>query len=296
MIMKIILYLVFIIFFISALLVYINTHPPRYPLHIPPSKYDLKYEDVTFRSTDGLILRGWFIHGEQVSGSEIKRLPTIIICHGLGANKSDFTDLANRLIEAHYNVLLFDFRRHGESDGKRTSIGYLEQKDLKGAIEYLKGRGDVDPDRLGAYGFSLGAAVIILTAVEQRDIKVIVADSPFTSLEEQAAIVIKSIYFLPTIPFLQISIWIYELYFWVDIGTISPIDVIHKLQPTPIMLIGGEEDEQMISSDIQRLFNAASEPKEIWIISGAIHGGTLIKAGDEYTTVVIGYFDRYLQN
>ena len=75
---------------LSFILVYSNTYPPRYPLNIRPSDYHREYEDVTFVTKDGLTLAGWLIKPDRIG----KRTPAIIICHGHGANKSDFTDLA----------------------------------------------------------------------------------------------------------------------------------------------------------------------------------------------------------
>jgi hypothetical protein len=86
---------------LSLILVYANIHPPRYPLHIPPSTYHAAYEDATFETSDGVTLKGWLMKPpEEKSG-----MPAIIICHGLVANRSDFTNLAVYLARRGYFVL-----------------------------------------------------------------------------------------------------------------------------------------------------------------------------------------------
>ena len=109
-----------------------NTHPLRYPLHIPPSVYKVDYRDVEFTVRNGIVLKVWFIRPMPVQTAA----PAIIVCHGVNENKSDFTELAVHLPRRGYAVLLFDFRAHGESGGGRTSLGYHEQ-DVEGIASPL---------------------------------------------------------------------------------------------------------------------------------------------------------------
>src|SRR5512139_2594953 len=145
---------------LALVLVYANTHPPRYPLHIPPSTYRATYEDATFETSDGVTLKGWLIKPPE----ERPGMPGIIICHGLGANRSDFSELAAMLARRGYWVLAFDFRAHGESGGSRSSLGLHEQKDIEAALTFLTARPGVDRNRVGIFGFSLGGSSAILAA------------------------------------------------------------------------------------------------------------------------------------
>ncbi len=298
-ILKAIFYLSMIVFVLSFILVYTNTHPPRYPPNIPPSDYGLDFENAEFIAPDKIKLKGWFVKGATLSvplnkGGFRGLSPVIIICHGLGANKSDFTELASKLSAAGYHTLLFDFRGHGDSEGKISSLGLFEQMDLKSAVEYVKSRPDADEDKIGVYGFSLGAAVAILTASEAKDIKAVVSDSSFTSLKVQGERLLSSS-FLPKHPFLYTAVWIYEIMFRTDIEKVSPINFTEKLPPTPLFIIGGEGDAQMPASDAEELFKKAKEPKFLWLIKGAAHGGTLSSAGGEYEKRLIEFFDKYLK-
>jgi dipeptidyl aminopeptidase/acylaminoacyl peptidase len=288
-IFRAIIYIVLIVVSLDIFILYMNSHPKRYPLYIPPSEFGVTYEDAQFGASDGIRLKGWFIKGNGEG-----RLPTVIVCHGLGANRSDFTELAAGLSRDGYNVLLFDFRGHGDSQRVASSFGYLEQKDLLGAIRYVKERKDADADEIAVYGFSMGGAVAVLTAAEAGDIKAVIADSSFTALKEQGERLFKGS-FLPSSVFLKPIVWMYELYFRIDADEISPINKIHAVSPRGVMIIGGGADEQMPSSDAMRLFAAAREPKELWLIPGAVHGGTVYMAGDEYRKRILMFLDAHLK-
>jgi fermentation-respiration switch protein FrsA (DUF1100 family) len=285
-VLKLALYTVLIIISLDSFILYMNSHPPKYPLHIPPSKFGLRFEDVSFDSTDGVRLKGWFVRGKGEG-----RLPTVIVCHGLGANRSDFTEMAAWLSRDGFNVLLFDFRGHGESERKASTFGYLEQNDLLGALEFVKGRDDVD--RIAVYGFSMGGAVAILTASRTDEIRAVIADSSYTTLKEQGKRLFQGS-FLPSFPFFHPLLWMYEVFFRVDADDVSPLDAVGKLSPRGVMIIGGGADEEMPSSDAMRLFAAAKDPKELWLIPGAVHGGTVYAAGDEYGERILRFLDKHL--
>ena len=276
---------------LSFILVYTNTHPPRYPLHIPPSRYQADYEDVSFTTNDSTLLKGWLIKPPDSSGP----VPAIIICHGLGANRSDFTDLAVSLMRRGYLVLTFDFRAHGESGGGRSSLGLWEPKDIAAALGYLHSRKEVDPKRIGAFGFSLGGAAAILAAAGTGKFAAVAADSAFTSLRDQAREAVTGFYHLPSFPFVNLAVLGYEMYFQTTVRNVAPESVIGKIAPAPVFIIAGEGDEMIPAENGRRLFRAAQEPKEIWVIPVGGHGGTVAAAGDEYGRRVGEFFDRHLK-
>jgi dipeptidyl aminopeptidase/acylaminoacyl peptidase len=276
---------------LSLILVYANTHPPRYPLHIPPSTYRAAYEDATFETSDGITLKGWLIKPPE----EKPGMPAIIICHGLGANRSDFTDLAVFLARRGYFVLTFDFRAHGASVGSRSSLGYFEQKDVEAAIAFLTVHPRIDRNRIGIFGFSLGGSTAILTAARTGKFAAVAADSAFTSLRDQAHRAITGFYHLPSFPFVNLSILAYELYFQTAVKNISPESVIGRIAPVPLFIIAGEGDEMIPAENGRRLFRAAQEPKELWVIPVGGHGGTIAAAGEEYNKRVGAFFDKRLQ-
>jgi uncharacterized protein len=289
--MHILLGIILLLIALSFVLVYVNTHPPKYPLSIPPSDFRVPYETVSFTTADGILLKGWLVKPAHRHA----RTPAIIICHGVGANKSDFTEFAVSLLQRGYIVLLFDFRGHGESGGNHTSLGYHEQKDIMAALDLLKARPEIDSGHIGIYGFSMGGSAAILAAAQTKAFSAVVVDSAFTSLRDQARDAITGFYHLPSFPFLPLAIMGYQLYFQTSVDSVSPVSVIAKVAPTPILIIAGEGDKLIPADNGRKLFSAAKEPKELWIIPNADHGGTLAAAGGTYEKRVGEFFDRSLK-
>lgn len=147
----------------------------RKPLESDPSSRGLQYEDVEFspREGDGTI-RGWYLQSEEPD-------LTIILVHGINANREeggDFLDLAAELVEEGFNVLLFDLRGHGASDGDQVSYGFYERHDVLGAFDFVVSRGAA-PDSIGVLGRSLGAGTVLLAAAKEPRIQALVANSPY---------------------------------------------------------------------------------------------------------------------
>jgi dipeptidyl aminopeptidase/acylaminoacyl peptidase len=289
--MNILLGIILLIIALPLILVYANTHPPKYPLHIPPSEFKADYEDVSFTSVDNVVLKGWLVKPAR----HTKKSSVIIICHGVGANRSDFTELAVSLSQRGHFVLLFDFRAHGESGGSRTSLGYHEQKDIEASLGFIKTRPEIASDRIGIYGFSLGGSTAILAAAKTGAFSAVVADSAFTSLRDQARAAITGFYHLPAFPFLHLTVLGYEIYFQTRVDDVSPVSVIATIAPRPVLIIAGEGDKLIPADNGRKLFAAAGVPKELWLIPGADHGATLVAAGSEYDKRVGEFFDKHLK-
>ncbi len=276
---------------LSFILVYANTHPPRYPLHIPPSEYGAAYEPVSFTTDDNIVLSGWIMTPSRGTAP----VPAVVLCHGVGANKSDFTELGVSLLNRGFAVLLFDFRAHGDSTGRRTSLGHLEQKDIAAALRFLRSRPGIDSGRIGIYGFSMGGAAAILSAARTKGFAAVVADSAFTSLRDQARDAVTGFYRLPAFPFLHLSILGYELYFQTSVSSISPEQEIRGIAPVPLLIIAGEGDRLIPAENGRRLYRAAGEPRELWVVPGADHGGTLAAAGPVYEKRIGLFFEAHLK-
>ena len=291
MILKIVLLLFILITFFTFSLFYLNTHPPRYPYTTNPSEFSIPFEDVTFKNRGNIHLKGWFLP----AGGSVPA-PTIIIAHGLGASKSDFVDLGACFVKEGFNVLLFDFCAHGESDGSGCSFGLKEQDDITAALDYVMTRPDVKHQKVGLYGFSLGGAVAILAAAKDTRIKAVIADSPFASLKEMSANVLKNSYFLPSFPFLHLANLFYRILFngWME--EVEPVKEIKNLSPRPVLLITSDLDEMIPSSHARQLYSAALDPKELWVVKGAPHGGTMAAAEGGYNKKTVDFFKKALFN
>jgi pimeloyl-ACP methyl ester carboxylesterase len=157
-----------------------------------PAEAGLAYEDVAFTASDHLDIKGWFVPAPAADGAE--RGPVVLFVHGWMWNRMgnvagrapiddrdvDFLPATKALHDAGYSVLLYDVRRHGESEkGKGlVSFGPLEKRDFVGAVHYLRTREDVDGERIGSIGISMGGTIALYGAPECQPIKAILAVQP----------------------------------------------------------------------------------------------------------------------
>ena len=135
----------------------------------------VRYEEVTFQSSDGILLAGWFFPNRPSA-------PAVVLCHDAGEGKAGRMNIAVPLQKAGFQVLSFDFRGHGESEGQGTSFGIAEARDILGAVRFLaKGddQGRAPVKEFGLYGIGMGAHAAILAAHEDIRIRVLVLDGPY---------------------------------------------------------------------------------------------------------------------
>lgn len=273
-----------IIFPLLLFLLYLR--PVKFISNTNPSDFNLEYEDVSFKTKDGLILRGWFIPS-NFSNS------TIIIGHGFPFDKGNILP-ATKFLNKHYNLFYYDFRYFGESEGKITTIAHKEKDDMLKAIEYLKKRKDVD--KIGIMGFSLSAANALLVSAgsdpNSKEIKAIISDSSYSDIYE----ILKRVYwFLPSItkyPFMWMTSFYTKIFLNINLSELSPINKIESVQ-TPIFFIHGEKDSQ-ISAKQSKALHEKSPNSELWIVKGADHGMSFSMNKKEYEKRTLNFFDKYL--
>ncbi len=272
--------IVAVIILFSFLTFYMSIKPGKWPVHFTPESFDLKYENVTFETSDGLKLKGWFIPSNKSNN-------TLIVMHGYPTNKADVLPFSMFLLK-NFNVFLFDFRSFGESQGSYTTAGYKEVNDLDGAVEYLKSRKEVK--NIGALGFSLGGAVAIMN--KNNNIKAIVADSAYSNLNNMIEVMYKPFYFLKY-PFVQLTRIYGKIFFNVDPKDISPADEIKNINK-PVLIIHGKKDSQIPVSEAYLLHNA-NKKAQLWIVDNADHGETYALNKEEYEKKVLNFFEKHLK-
>lgn len=273
---------------ISALLFLRNTVLPRVPLGVVPAQFSLPADTVRFRATDGVSLEGWNIPGQP-------NRPWIILCHGVGSNRSDLLEIAAGLHQAGFNLFLFDFRGHGGSAGRVTSFGWQEQRDLEGALAFLGQQVDVPATAYGVYGISLGGAVALMVAARDERLGAVAVDSPYDNLEASLRHHLTLLYpRLPRIPFHWFVLSTYRLRFGVWPGRLSPETCASMLSPRPLLLIQGSLDPRMRPEASERMFARAHQPKELWVIQGAGHLEGYALDPQAYLARLTGFFDASL--
>jgi fermentation-respiration switch protein FrsA (DUF1100 family) len=226
-------------------------------------------EEVTFESeADSMRICGWFFAAADAVGAA---RPTVVLCHGVWTGRRECLPLALKFRAAGYNVLCFDFRAHGASDGRFTSVGFHETNDVLGAVHYLRSRAEVDPTRIAVIGFSMGAVATIRAAASCPDIAAVVADSAYASFVDAAKYSFSLVTRVPHFAVAGIAMrwakWIVR----VDAERLRPVLITH-----------GVLDEIVPVQHAYTLFKAAEEPKEIWVVQGAHHVGARDSDPDAY--------------
>src|SRR5215831_4216647 len=161
------------------------------PITETPAKYQLQFRDVSFAAReDGVRLKGWFVPG-QLSGGRLTAARTIIMVHGTRQNRATPNDglieLTNIFVKAGFAVLGFDMRGMGESQPEPLTLGYFEQRDVLGAVDFLQG-GPVPypelgrPTIIGGWGISMGAATLLLATAREQAIKAVVSDCAYSDI------------------------------------------------------------------------------------------------------------------
>lgn len=224
--------------------------------------------EVTFPTEDGLTLAAWLVPAPRGANGA-----TVIVFNGNAGNRSHRVPLANALAERGYRVLLVDYRGYGGNSGRPTEDGLLA--DGRAAVAFLETRPDVDADRLVYFGESLGAAVAIGVA-QHRPPAALVLRSPFASLPDNAAV---------HYPFLPTSALLWDRY--PNVERIRGIEV-------PLLVVAGSADGIVPADQSRRVYDAASDPKQLVMIEGANHNDFALTSGPRLVAEVIAFLDEFV--
>ena len=264
-----------------------NPRATRYVSEQTPADRGLKYEDLTTTSSDGTVLRGWFIPADS------PRL--ILVQHGYKDRLQSMLNLTELLHRRGYQVMLMSVRAHDRSDGEQIFMGQREMPDIEAWARIAEAKPGVDRAKVGMFGVSMGGSLAIQYTATHDDVKVLVADSAFSSLEDTIDTSVKFFTGLPSFPFGPM------IRFWAEReGGFNPRDVDAKkwiagVSPRPVLIMQGGADQVVSVSSGQKLFDAARQPKEFWFEPTVGHGKFLKMLPAEFEKRVIGFFDANLK-
>jgi fermentation-respiration switch protein FrsA (DUF1100 family) len=236
----------------------------------------IEFQDVEFTTEDHVRLSAWY--------TPPKNGAVILVAHGYGDKRME--DIYALFTSQGYGVLAWDFRAHGKSEGAFSSLGYYETLDAKAALNFVLAQPGVD--HVGAWGGSMGAVTMIRAAARYPEIEALVADSPFATLDDEVNVQVPLPVMRPLIRFFA------ERESGITLDQVRPVDDIGRISPRPVFLIQGMGDRMVLLDSAQRLYNAAGEPRQLWLEEGVSHLNMYIYHKTEYTERVIGFFDRYL--
>jgi uncharacterized protein len=254
---------------------------PRERKFVTPWELGIPHEEVSFRTEDGLLLRGWWLPAPQA-----KR--TVIALHGHRGARHHCVGIAGALWKRGANVLLFDHRGRGSSEGELISLGHFETVDALAAIGYALSRAPGLP--LGLIGYSMGAAVALISAAWDERVGAVVADSPFASERDLVrALLRKQIGSLHG-PIAALT----ERLLPYNPSEVNPLREVVKIAPRACLFIHGQLDKTCDPEDSVRLCEVAGEPKELWLLEGAGHCDAYFANREVYCEKVVTFFEEHL--
>ena len=254
--------LAFAAFVLSAYSMGSRLVAPQRPAEVA-APADLPVEEVSLESASGSVLSGWFVGSDQNCG-------TVVLMHGIRADKRALLARARFLRQAGYAAFLFDFQAHGQSGGESITFGYLEQRDAAAAMGFVTAR---RPDRpIAVVGLSLGGVAAVLNGPD-LGADAVVLESVYPTLEKAAINRVRlHAGDLGLVTDLLASALLIQLELRLGFGAeqLRPIDHIASLG-APLLLIAGSEDRHTTVDDSRQLFERASAPKRFWLVEGAGH-------------------------
>jgi uncharacterized protein len=276
-----------------------------------PANLGLRFASVIITSRDDHIsLKGWFIPGILPDG----RLTTdrmIVVVHGLRTNRESpgdhLLELTGALVRHGFGVVSFDMRGMGESPPAPLSMGNLEQRDVLGAVDFLRtgtlpfpelGR----PRFIGGLGISMGAASLLLAAAREPGIQAVVSDSAYADAAPllEREIPKRSVAVVGRIPgaFAPSALTIARILYGVDLFDARPVGSIARIAPRPLLLIHGAADDYVPVSNFQQLVAAATTPAtarvSTWLVPKTRHAQAFKNTGAVYVARVAAFFDAAL--
>lgn len=228
-----------------------------------PDQFGLSYESVTFGTTDGVTLSGWYVPAERARG-------VMLFFHGNAGNISHrmlSMQIFNRL---RFDIFIFDYRGYGKSEGRPNEIGTY--RDAEAAWYYLVRQRNIDPSKIVIFGRSLGAAIASYLAAKHTP-RALIVESAFTSVPELAA---------RFYPFMPVR-WLTRFHY----ATKEHLPNV----TCPVLVVHSREDDIVPFDHGRALFEAARSPKDFLGINGG-HNDALLITGGRYEQGL----DRFLVN
>jgi fermentation-respiration switch protein FrsA (DUF1100 family) len=252
-------------------------HPPRI---IPPGntlrENKIEFQQLNLITEDAIRLSAWY--------TPPRKGAVILLAHGYGDNRPEWVHAL--LAKKGYGVLAWDARAHGESDGEVSTIGYLEVWDVKAALDYALAQPDVN--HIGAWGGSMGGATLIRAAADFAEIEALFIDSAFASLDQEFD-------FLVPYPFINpLAKFIAEKHTGLRLDEVNPLKDIAQISPRPVYIVHGTGDTVAPPDAGEKLFNAANEPRFLWVEENAAHLSIHQVNERRYQRRLIGFFDEWL--
>ena len=240
--------------------------------------------DVALTSFDGTELKGNYFPSKNGAA--------VIVQHGYGGHRGSVMHIANMLYQQGFGVITMDLRAHGLSGGELVTFGRDESKDMQVVFDYLKSRDDVNEEKIGIYGWSLGGATVLLHGSMNDQVKAVVADSPFDGINyENMKEFTDAIWPLPSM--IQFFTGIRS---GVDFDKYAPIANLDVYQDKPLFIMIAGADTVVDAESGERIVSKLNNPKvKVWREPSYGHVKFSFDAPEKFSNDVGAFFTEHLK-
>ncbi|MCF8015425.1 MAG: lysophospholipase [Chromatiaceae bacterium] len=242
--------------------VHLGFRAPRVPAIGSPADLGLAFDSVRFPTLRGRFLRGWLLPAADATR-------TVIILHGWGSNAEQMLPLAQPLHQAGLNVLLFDARNHGASDGDSFSSLPRFAEDLGAAINWLQRQHPSRSAWIAVLGHSVGAGAALFEATRNPRIATVISIGAFADPAQLTERYLARLH-LPSF-IVELTKRYVEWVIGHRFATIAPVNSIRRV-PCPVLLVHGDQDRTVPIEDAKRIAAAADPTRvKLFVVAGAGH-------------------------
>lgn len=242
-------------------------------------------------SSDGTRIAGWYV---PAVGQDGPTAPTVVLAHDQGRNKSDMLAWAEPL-HASYNLVIFDFRNHGQSSGEITTLGVREVHDLRAIIDWVAEA--KQPSSIAVLGVSMGGTAAINEADADDRVTAVILDSMHATLANAFQARLESDGFPLALPGAWSILLGGLLRTGEDMSAVDPVQAISRYGERPVLIVAAGQDDEVGANDEDDLATAARDDGatvELDTCAAARHGASVATCPTEYAGWVLAFLERSL--
>ncbi len=272
--------------YFSSLVLYPDAHC-RKDHHVycnTPAELGLPFQELNFKTSDNIELNAWFMPSDAS-----KKI--VIFVHGHGGTRNEGLRFSPSLHRAGFNLLAINLRRNSNS-GSPATMGFHERKDVNAAVDLALVQ--LKMQRVGLFGFSMGAATSVMEMQEDPRVNAGLFSSGYSNVVDELSESAKRDFHIPRFPLVMLAIAIADWRGNLTLDQIRPEERIAQISPRPVFIMHCGQDDYVDSSHARRLYDAAQNPKELWIPDCNKHEQLWNFHKDESEKRVVGFFKRYL--
>ncbi|MCF6171537.1 MAG: alpha/beta fold hydrolase [Bacteroidales bacterium] len=236
-----------------------------------PTEYGIGFEEVRYETNDGNRLYGWWIAGKPAS-------PTLILVHGWGKSVGRLMPYIKNLHGKGFNILAFDARNHGNSDGNRFSSLLTFAEDISAGIRFVSEQKENKNCDIFLLGMSIGGAASVYAAARDPRIKKVITMGAPTNPAEVMAYQLKKKH-IPYYPFIWLLFQAIQLKIGIRFSKLATVNNIGKSE-AEFLIIHGEIDKVVPVDHGRRILERARSGRaELWVVPGGGHSNCHYKPG-----------------